>query len=242
MQASRLFCVLLLLACGCPQSSGWAQIVITESKVAHWTGFENAAVVNGVVVAGVSSKPKLDHVDTTIVVKTAIEYKFGQLKARKLPDYEQVTLDLVDKLTYRFKPSAPEGKYKLEYIAFDPEKGIASDETTITLERTTPDPEPIKPDPTNDTERIVENSIFELRKGYGSSFRRTADAVSAGQIETDLKLQQFMLPLTKSAREQALTGIDGLLQDKLPRDQNKLKPEAAGFLREIAAAFERGTK
>lgn len=232
----------MLAVPNCCREASAQNITIKEVQQAYWT-FPNAQIVGGQVVAPIDAKPKLDRVETTVNVEMVVAYKFGKLKARRLPSYEVVTLDEIGKGVYKFKPSAPEGQYFLEYSAYDPDKGLDSGEATITLEKSGPSPEPEPlPTPTNDIERIVNNAMLEMRRNYGSAFKRTSEAIAAGQLQTDGDLVKFMNPLTKAAREQAVAGIDGLLQDKLPRDQNKLKPEAAGFFRDIATAFERGTK
>lgn len=231
---------LWMLSSCCFCGDAQAQIAIKETRKAVWT-FPGAEIVGGQLVAPVDARPKLDRVELTINVETAVDYKFSQMKARKLPEYERVTLEEVSKNVYRFRSGAPEGQYLLEYTGIDP--GIASDEIRVTLERLTPiDPEPVIPKPENDIQRIVDNAMLEMRRNYGSAFQRTSEAITSGQLDTDDKLVKFMNPLTKAAREQAVAGIDGLLQDKLPRDGSKLKPEAAGFFRDIAKAFERGTK
>lgn len=230
---------LLWSSCCLLPGQAQAQISIKENKQAIWS-FPGAKLVDGQIVAAIDAKPKFERVELTVTVESAVDYKFSQMKARKLPEYERVTLEEVGKGVYRFRAGAPEGQYLLEYTGIDP--GIGSDEIRITLERAgVPEPEPL-PEPTNDIERIVNNAMLEMRRNYGNAFKRTSEAVTAGQLQTDGDLVKFMNPLTKAAREQAVAGIDGLLQDKLPRDGSKIKPEAAGFFRDIAAAFERGTK
>jgi hypothetical protein len=247
MFRTLLALTLLWMPCSCCLLPGVAQaqnISIKEVQQAFWT-FPGAEIVSGQVVVPVDVRPKLDRVETTVRVESVVEFKFGKLTARRLPSFERVTLDEVSKGVYKFKPSAPEGTYLLEYSAYDPEKGLDSSEATITLARGPAievDPIGPLPTPSNDIERIVNNAMLEMRRNYGNAFKRTSEAISAGQLDTDDKLVKFMNPLTKAAREQAVAGIDGLLQDKIPRDGSKLKPEAAGFFRDIALAFEKGTK
>lgn len=102
-----------------------------------------------------------------------------------------------------------------------------------------PKPEPI---PTDETERIVSNAILELRKGYGQAFRSAAGAIERREITVDAKLQSYLEPLTRTARTNAMAGVDGFIDAKIPRNVDKLKPEAAKFLENIGLAFEKGTK
>lgn len=221
------------------------QIKLSQEVTQSWVGFQNPKIVDGVIVAGVNSKPTLSSTSTTIKVETAVPYKFSQVKAVRLPSLERVTLEQIEG-GYRFKPSAPAGLYAVEYLAFDPEKGIASEEITVELKAI----EPIKPDdvvkpepiPADEVERVVFSAINEMRKGYGSAFKAAATAIERREITVDAKLQSFLEPLTRTARTNAMAGIDGLIQAKLPRDVDKLRPEAAAFVQSIGIAFEKGTK
>lgn len=252
MIASAHNLILILAAVGVSVSSCCREapaqsdnIKIKQSQEAIWD-FPGAQIVGGRVVAAVDVRPKLDRIETTIKVETVVEYKFGELRARRLPSYERVTLDEISKGVFKFKPSAPEGSYLLEYTAFDPEKGVASNEATVVLERPKPDqpqPNPL-PDPgqLTDVDRIVNASIFELRKGFGQAFTRTAEGITAGTIKSDADLQKYLFGLTKAAREQSMVGIDGLIQDKLPRNGSQLLPESSAFIRGIGQAFEKGNR
>jgi hypothetical protein len=218
------------------------QIKLTQEVTQNWVGFQNPRIVDGVIVAGVNSKPTLSSTSTTIKVETAVPYKFSQVKAVRLPSLERITLEQIDG-GYRFKPSAPAGLYAIEYLAFDPEKGIASEEITVEI-KPIEQVDPIKPEPiaNDEVERIVFASINELRKGYGTAFRAAATAIERRDITVDAKLQSFLEPLTRTARTNAMAGIDNLIQAKLPRDVDKLRPESAKFIESIGLAFEKGTK
>lgn len=220
-------------------SVGFGQIKLSQEVTQSWVGFQSPKIVDGVIVAGVNSKPTLASTTMTIRVETAVPYKFSQVKAVRLPSLEKVTLEQIDG-GYRFKPSAPAGLYAIEYLAFDPEKGIASEEITVELKPV--ETQPIEVIPTDETERIVFNAIHELKKGYGSAFKAAAGAIDRKEITVDAKLQSFLEPLTKAARTNAMAGIDGLIETKIPRTVDKLKPEAAKFIESIGLAFEKGTK
>lgn len=241
------FCVAWLLLC----SVGFGQIKLVESKTETWAGLKNAVLNDdGTITTGPDSKPILTAKSVRYSFETAIPYKFSQLKAKRLPTGERVTLDQEPgKETYWFRSGATEGKYELSYTVFDPEKGIDSDEWIVEykpISAPLPGPvDPPKPDdpiPTDEVERAVFNAMLEMRKGYGSAFRSAAAAIERREITVDAKLQSFLEPLTRTARTNAMAGIDGLIQTKLPRTVDKLKPEAAAFVNSIGLAFEKGTK
>lgn len=239
-----MFTRLIMLAALClpmadccfDQRYAHAQINIIESKVAYWTGFEEPQIVGGQLVAKVSSKPKLDRVETTIRVDTVVDYKFGQLRARRLPSYERVTLDEVSKNVFKFKAGTPEGKYLLEYNAFDPEKGIASDEATITLERgPVPQPdEPIGPE-LSPLATQSRKAMASLVQAMASDMDKAADAVDAGKVTTVLKLAELTVPLDVETRNAFKKAMAGPLEPVLGKD--KLAPGASQALRDVAAGF-----
>jgi hypothetical protein len=241
------FAVAWLLLC----SVSLGQIKLVESKTETWAGLKNAVLNDdGTITTGPDSKPILTAKSVRFSFETAVAYKFKQLKAKRLSTGEKVSMEQEkDKETYWFRAGAPEGKYELEYTVFDPEKGIDSDEWIIDYKpivAPVPGPvDPIKPDdviPTDEVERIVFNAMLEMRKGYGSAFRSAAAAIERREITVDAKLYSYLEPLTRNARTNAMAGIDGLIQTKLPRDVDKLKPEAAKFIESIGLAFEKGTK
>ena len=224
----------LLLASSC-----FGQIKLTQETSQTWVGFQNPQIVNGVVIAGPDSKPTLSNTTMTIKVETAVEYKFAQLKATRLPTLERITLEQVEG-GWRFKPSAPAGLYAVEYLAFDPTHGIASEEIQVEIKPEKPEPIRPEPIPGNEFSEVVEKAIAELRSGYGQAFRQVADGIDRREILLDSRYHSFLLPLTTQARVTALTGVDQLLQNKLPRNGVNLLPEAAGFSRSLADAFDGG--
>lgn len=237
----KLLSIVLLICVPC--CSLHAQIKLSESKLQTWSGFENPQVVGGKITSGPASKPKLESVETTISVETAVRYKFAQVKALRLPTLEKMTLEpTADGSGFRFRQGTPDGTYRIEYLAFDPDKGIASEEITVVLE--SGGQLPVVPDPItgNEIDKLVAKAMIDLRLGYASSFAASADAITSGQIKIDNKLQEFLKPLTTKARLDAFAPIDGHLQDKLPRDIDKLRPEAAAFMRELSIAFGKGIK
>jgi hypothetical protein len=214
-----------------------AQISIRESKQAYWS-FPNAEVSGGFVVAPIDARPKLDRVEVTIRVETVVDYKFGQLKARRLPSYERVALDEVSKGVYKFKSSAPEGQYLLEYNAFDPDKGIASDEATVTLERAGP---PVDPDPLPEPidlpvlTREARRAMQGLTSGMAADMDSAADAVDQGRVKTVLDLASFTVPLDVNTRNVFKKAMAIPLEASLGRDA--LPAGSSKALREVAAGF-----
>lgn len=226
----------LLWSSCCLCGDAWAQISIKESRQAYWS-FPNAEIVGGQVVAPVDSRPKLDRVETTIRVETVVEYKFGQLRARRLPAYERVTLDEVSKGIFKFKPGAPEGVYLLEYNAFDPEKGIASDEATITLERAGPAPDDPLPEPTDlpVLTKEARRAMQGLASGMAADMDKAADAVESGRLKTVLELASFTVPLDVETRNIFKKSMAGPLEKTLGKDV--LPAGSSKALREVAAGF-----
>lgn len=227
------------------------QIKLVESKTETWAGLKNAVLNDdGTITTGPDSKPILTAKSVRYSFETAIPYKFKQLKVKRLATGEKVSLEQEkDKEVYTFRAGASEGKYEFVYTVFDPEKGIDSDEWVIDYKpivAPVPGPvDPVKPDdvvPTDEVERVVFNAVNELRKGYGKAFRMAGSAIERREITVDSKLQTYLEPLTKTARTSAMAGVDSLIQNKIPRDVDKLRPEAAKFMDSIGLAFEKGTK
>jgi len=231
MRPLAAFLLLCSVACG--------QVKLTPEVAQSWTGFDNPRVVNGVVIAGPNSHPVLAESTMTIRVESTVEYKFHQVKATRIPSLERITLVKTDG-GYQFQPSAPAGIYAVEYLAFDPEHGIASDEIKVELSRSAPEPIRPEPLPVNEFSAIVEKAIADLRRGYGAAFRSAGQGVERREILLDSRVQSFLSPLTTTARTEALKPIDALLNKQLPRDGQNLKPEAAEFLRSIGNAFDGG--
>ena len=221
-------------------------ITLVESKSFVWDGFANPRVVDGKLVADVTSKPKFVGATSQILLSLADGYTVSEIVAESLPALEYVDLTEADaggKTELSFPPDAKAGQYRIAVKAA--KSGVsrqAIKRLNVTIGGSGPTPPDVDDGPKNDIERIVDNAVFEIRKGYASVFKQTADEVGSGRLKTDADLLKFMVPVSKAAREQAIAGIDGLIQDKLPRDGITLKPEAPIFLREIATAFERGLK
>lgn len=216
----------------CLCGDAWAQIAIKESRKAVWT-FPGAEIVGGQLVAPVDARPKLDRVELTIQVETAVDYKFSQMKARKLPEYERVTLEEVSKNVYRFRSGAPEGQYLLEYTGIDP--GIASDEIRVTLERSTPSP--IEPEPTDlpVLTKEARRAMQGLVAGMAADMDKAAEAVEKGQARTVLELAGMTAKWDVDTRNIFKKSMAGPLEASLGKDA--ITPVNAKALREVAAGF-----
>lgn len=102
----------------------------------------------------------------------------------------------------------------------------------------TPQPQP-KP---ASVEQVAKDAIKDLAEGYSKSFSDAAVLVLEGKIKTDSELFQSLKPSNDKARSAAFAGMDKLIQDGLPRDSDKLKPEAADFLEAIAKAYGKAVR
>lgn len=226
--------VVMLASC---QFCAAQNITIKEVQQAYWN-FPNAQIVGGQIVVPVDSKPKLDRVETTVNVESVVPFKFGQLKARRLPNYERVTLDEVSKGVYKFKPSAPEGQYFLEYSAYDPDKGLDSGEATITLSRNGPSPEPEPlPEPTDlpVLTKEARRAMQGLAAGMAADMDKAAEAVESGRLKTVLELASFTVPLDVETRNLFKKSMSGPLEKSLGKDA--LPAGSSKALREVAAGF-----
>jgi hypothetical protein len=208
-----------------------AQVKITESRLAYWTGFENPQIVNGAVVASVSSRPRIDHVETTINVETVVPYKFSQMKARRIPDLQRVSLDEVSPNVYRFKSGTPAGKYVVEFSAFDPERGIASEETLIELTDDRVEPFPV------DELSVLSREARKAMAEYVNAMAHDMDLLAAGvkdfkTVEDASKASNTLDAATRSAFKQAMANV---MAPRLGTGQ--LPGDAAAIFREIGSGF-----
>lgn len=230
----------ILLLCT-SASVGFAQVTVEVRQVL--SGVSGLETIGGKVFVSPDSKPTVEPV--------------GYVDLGKLPANAQSIKVIVEDAdrksvaTERITESQwiilGAGRVWIDARVIDLPSQFLLDES-FELVLPSPDPKPDKPDlpippiPSDETERIVDNAVLELKRGYGHAFRSAATAISRGEITVDAKLQAFLEPLTRSARINGMAGIDGLIQTKLPRDVDKLKPEAAQFIDNIGLAFERGTK
>lgn len=84
--------------------------------------------------------------------------------------------------------------------------------------------------------KVVSSSVHSLMDGYAKDFA-AASAEVGKSITTDTDLQIYLENRTKSTRLKAAAPVDALIQEKLPRDIDKLNAESAAFLRELSEAF-----
>lgn len=214
-------------------SEAVCQVKITESRLAYWTGFENAQIVNGAVVASLASKPRLDHVETTISVETVVPYKFSQMKARRLPDLQRVSLDEVSPGVWKFRAGTPAGKYVLEYSAFDAERGIASDEAMIELSDDRTDPVPID----DGSLPVITKEARKAMLDYVYAMAQDMDilAASVGEYKTVDDASKAANILDAHTRQNWKNAINAVMAPRL--GTGELPKDAAEVLREISAGY-----
>lgn len=226
-----LFTSFLLLAAPC-----YGQIKLTEEKIQTWTGFENPVVVNGTITAGPNSKPVLSSVTTTIKVESAIDYKFTQMKGRKIPELTVITLDETDH-GYQFKTGTPPGKYQLEYLAFDPEKGIASAEIAVDLSLPSP---PIPPLPPTPDDPILQGIAGETRvaavgfiQDMANNYKILSD--TSGEFQTVTQAATKAVALDLESRNKFKNEMGKIMKPVLGSDA--LPPNVAEIFHQISTGF-----
>jgi hypothetical protein len=124
------------------------QLKVSEERIQTWVGFESPRVVNGLVLAGASSKPSLAETKVLIRVEKAVDYKFMEIECERIPSLEFVELKEVEG-GYTFPQETPAGTYRIAVRCFDP--GIVSKRITVVLGPTPAPPEPTPPTPTPPT-------------------------------------------------------------------------------------------
>jgi hypothetical protein len=103
------------------------------------------------------------------------------------------------------------------------------------------DPVP-PPPPVVNVQSLVDSAIADQRQGFARAFHAAADAIAAGTMTTDAEYQSALAAATQRARQEAFAPIDQHIESKLPRVEERLMPDAAGFSREIGDAFAGGRK
>lgn len=228
----RSICFGLLLCIPCCDLQ--AQIKLGESKLQTWTGFENAQVVNGKVISGPSSKPTLESISTTITVETALPYKFSQVKAQRLPTLEKITLEPVNG-GYRFKPGTPAGTYRVEYLAFDPDRGIASEEIEVVLDAAGPLPvDPITPDMPQ-LSREARKAMAEFVRGMADDMDAVSAEVAAGRLKTVLDVSTFNIKRDIDTRNIFKKSMATILSPRLGNAD--LPPDGDKIFAEVSTGF-----
>lgn len=95
-----------------------------ESKSFVWSGFENARVVDGKLVADTTSKPKFVGSTSQILLTLSDGYAIAEIMAESLPDFLSVDLGettLADgKTELVFPPDAKAGTYRITVRAGKP--------------------------------------------------------------------------------------------------------------------------
>jgi hypothetical protein len=143
--------LLLCLIC----SPLFGQIKLTEQTFKTnetWTGYLNPVInADGSITSGPGSKPVLAKPSVTTIkyqLETPVPYKFYMLEVFRIPTNEKVQVDKDPAgEIYSFRSGATTGKYRFDYIGFDPEKGIFKDsiEVSYTVPPPSPGNEPVVP-------------------------------------------------------------------------------------------------
>lgn len=230
--AAGWWIAIVLIGGLCSQACG--QIKLTQEVTQTWVGFENPTIVNGAVVSGSNSRPTLASTAMTIKVETAVAYKFSQVSARRIPTLEKITLEVIDG-GYRFKPSAPAGTYSIEYLAFDPDRGIASEEITVELKPLAP-VDPIIPD-LGGLPADARKAVVALVQGMGADMANLGDGVKTGRLKTAEDVKAASVPQDTVTRNAFKEAMRSLMEPRLGNDPGKLVPQAEQVFRDIATGF-----
>lgn len=132
------------------------QIKLTEQTFKTnelWTGYLNPVLnADGSITALPGSKPVLAKPSVTTIkyqLETPVPYKFYMLEVFRIPTNEKVQLDKDPTAEiYSFRSGATSGKYRFDYIGFDPEKGIFKDSIEVSYTPSLPpENDPVVPGP-----------------------------------------------------------------------------------------------
>lgn len=92
------------------------------------------------------------------------------------------------------------------------------------------------PSPTPLHSGPVHEAMHGLLDGYANDFDAAAAEVGVS-VSTDQQLLDFLVKRTTATRTKAMAPIDAWIEKDLPRDVDKLRPEAKAFLKSIADEF-----
>lgn len=193
-------------------NSAYSQITTqTEERLAI-TGLSQPAIVGSKILAESSSKPQ---VSKAVIVKVGSDYKFIRVKARR--NGEKYLAESISQNEYFFTGA---GKYLIEIVAFDPEKGIdeAEIEFEITGEPSKPDG-PNKPDEPNTPDspyddlagrvsKISKSLPPEQAKAYNTAMQSVIKQMRAREIKRVEEAAQFI-----KAQNLASVQLNRLLND-----------------------------
>ena len=203
------------------------QIKLVESKTETWAGLKNAVLNDdGTITTGPDSKPILTAKSVRYSFETAIPYKFSQLKAKRLPTGERVTLEQEPgKETYWFRSGATEGKYELSYTVFDPEKGIDSDEWIVDYKpivAPVPGPvDPVNPEPVPDLGKLPSEArkvIVDLVQNMARDIEAVNADIDAGKVKTVMESAAATVQRDIATRNKFKADMNKLLEPRLGKD------------------------
>lgn len=133
----------------------WAELDVTVVKSRVITGVANPRVVGDVVLYDGDQNPKVTPAAQITIVT---DFKFVRVKARTSL-FESSNIQQISPGVYLL--TGP-GKYALEVIAFDPEKGIDEKVVPVELGDIDPVPEPDKPEPTPNPSPVPPDSFDNI--------------------------------------------------------------------------------
>lgn len=233
----RYLLLLVLSLVPCCGQLAHAQIKLAETKIQTYVGFENPRVVNGVLLAGPNSKPMLANVVSLITVEKAVEYKYFEVEAERIPSLETADLEEVEG-GYRFKEGTPPGTYRVTARGFDPERGMANKRLTVEV-TPAPTPGPVDPIPDNTLSAVSKESREALKVlvgGMAANFDTLAAETKAGKFKTVLEAGARSDALDLSARGVFKQAMAKVMQPKLGSDV--LPGDAAQTFTDIAIGFK----
>lgn len=202
-----------------------------------WGGFEGARVVDGKVIAKVTSKPKFESTTSQIILTLGEGYEVAEIIAESDEDYIDLDETPLDggKVELTFPPDTPEGIYKIEVRAN--KEGVsrqAVKRLKVKIGGDGPAPPDIDPDlPALSKE--ARKAMQGLVAGMADDMDKAAIEVEGGRITKVLDLAAFTVPLDVATRNVFKKSLAGPLEAALGKDA--LTPSNAKALREVAVGF-----
>lgn len=216
-------------------------ITLVETKSFVWSGFVNPRVVDGRVVAEVTSKPKFEGSTSQILLTLSDGYEISEILAESLPSLEYIDLaetPAAGSVELQFPADAKAGDYRIAVKAS--KKGVsrqAIKRLNVTIGGSGPGPEPPEPilpemsQLAKDSRKAMQTFVIEM----AGDMDKAAEAIDAGKLKTVLDLSAFTTPLDIDSRNRFKKTMAVSLEPKLGKDQ--LPADASKTLREVATGF-----
>lgn len=168
-----LIAIFTFLVCG----DLFGQVEIDLRERLALSGGKSSEVIGSRILVDADSDLKIEK---AVIVRVKTDFKFVRLKARR--NGEKTTAEALSASEWLF---TGEGKYGVEVIAFDPEKGIEEGEVEFTIgagpkppepPEPGPDPDPIKPDDQNEPFENLAKRVAAVAAGIEVSERAKYNA------------------------------------------------------------------